>query len=46
MRIYELTFSSPLALRHAGPERRTAELPAVYERLAALAVEGARSFLC
>lgn len=42
---YELTFSSALALRHAEPERGTGEPPAVYERLAAAAVDGARSFL-
>lgn len=42
---FELTFSSALALRHAEPERRVGEPPVVYERLAAAAVDGARSLL-
>ena len=42
---FELTFSSTLALRHAEPERRAGEPPLVYERLAAAAVDGARSLL-
>ena len=42
---YELTFSSALALRHAEPKRVPAEPPEVFERLAATAVERARTLL-
>lgn len=42
---FELTFSSCLALRHAAPRRVTGEPPAVYGRLAAAALSGARRLL-